>query len=463
VFGNANAIESPQQQGILPFFVPEEGIMTRRFVRAALAVALFGASVAAQAQTEIQWWHSMTGALGERVNEIANGFNASQKDYKVVPVYKGTYPESMTAAIAAFRAGNAPHILQVFEVGTATMMSAKGAIKPVYVMMKEAKEPFDPKNYLAAVAGYYTDSKGNMLSLPFNSSSPVFYVNKDAFKKAGLDPDKAPKTWAEFAVAAAKLKASGQECVYTTGWPSWVHIENFSAWHNLPIGTKSNGMDGLDTEFKINSPQHVAHIQMLADYAKKGWFTYSGRGNQGEARFFSGECAMLTSSSAAQANIRKNAKFDFSVNFLPYHHTIDGAPQNSIIGGATLWVMSGKKADDYKGVTKFFSYLSSPEVQANWHQGTGYVPITNAAFEITKKSGYYERNPGTDTAIRQLNNKAPTANSKGLRFGNFVQGREVIEEEMESVFAGKKDAKTALDQAVVRGNEILRKFEAANK
>ena len=369
----------------------------------------------------------------------------------------------MTAAIAAFRAGNAPHILQVFEVGTATMMNAKGAIKPVYVMMKEAKEPFDPKNYLAAVAGYYSDSKGNMLSLPFNSSTPMFYVNKDAFKKAGLDPEKAPKTWAEFAVAAAKLKASGQECVYTTGWPSWVHIENFSAWHNLPIGTKSNGFDGLDTEFKINSPHHVAHINMLADYAKKGWFTYSGRTNQGEARFFSGECAMLTSSSAAQANIRKNAKFDFSVNFLPYNHTIEGAPQNSIIGGATLWVMSGKKADDYKGVTKFFSYLSSPEVQANWHQGTGYVPITNAAFDLTKKAGYYEKNPGTDTAIRQLNNKTPTANSKGLRFGNYVQGREVIEEEMEAVFAGKKDAKTALDQAVKRGNEILRKFEAANK
>ncbi|MBK9702764.1 MAG: sn-glycerol-3-phosphate ABC transporter substrate-binding protein UgpB [Betaproteobacteria bacterium] len=428
----------------------------------AFAIGLLGAS-SAQAQTEIQWWHSMTGALGDRVNDIANGFNASQKDYKVVPIFKGTYPESMTAAIAAFRAGNAPHILQVFEVGTATMMAAKGAIKPVYIMMKEAKEPFDPKNYLAAVAGYYTDSKGNMLSLPFNSSTPLFYVNKDAFKKAGLDPEKAPKTWAEFAVAAAKLKASGQECVYTTGWPSWVHIENFSAWHNLPIATKSNGFDGFDTEFKINSPHHVAHITMLADYVKKGWFTYSGRTNQGEARFFSGECAMLTSSSAAQGNIRKNAKFDFSVNFLPYNHTIEGAPQNSIIGGATLWVMSGKKADEYKGVTKFLSYVSTTPVQSAWHQGTGYVPITNAAFEATKQSGYYEKNPGTDMAIRQLNNKAPTANSKGLRFGNFVQGREVIEEEMEAVFAGKKDAKTALDQAVKRGNEILRKFQAANK
>jgi sn-glycerol 3-phosphate transport system substrate-binding protein len=433
----------------------------------ALTASLFAAGLlgtsAAQAQVEIQWWHSMTGALGDKVNEIANGFNASQKDYKILPVYKGAYPESMTAAIAAFRAGSAPHILQVFEVGTATMMAAKGAIKPVYQMMKEANEPFDSNNYLAAVAGYYTDSKGNMLSLPFNSSTPVFYINKDAFKKAGLNAEQAPKTWKDFAIAAGKLKASGQSCVYTTGWPSWVHIENFSAWHNLPIGTRENGIAGMDTEFKINSPAHVAHIAMLADFAKNGWFTYSGKRNEAEARFFSGECAMLTSSSGAQANIRKNAKFDFSVNFLPYNDAIAGAPQNSIIGGATLWVMSGKKPAEYKGVTKFFTYLSSTDVQANWHQSTGYVPITNAAFEATKKSGYYEKNPGTDIAIRQLGNKPPTANSKGLRFGNFVQGRDVIEEEMEAVFAGKKEPKAAMDEAVKRANEILRKFEAANK
>ena len=325
------------------------------------AVLLYGT---ARAQTEIQWWHSMQGALNDKLNELASGFNASQKEYKVVAIFKGQYPESMTAAIAAFRAGNAPHILQVFEIGTATMMGAKGAIKPVYQLMKEAGEPFDAKNYLPAVAGYYTDSQGNMLSLPFNSSTPVFYVNKDAFKKAGLDGT-APKTWKEFAVVAGKLKASGQQCVYSTGWPAWVHVENFSAWHNLPIGTRENGIAGTDTEFKINSPQHVMHVGMLADFAKKGLFTYSGRKNEAEARFFSGECAMLTSSSGAQANIRRNAKFDFSVNFLPYHDDIKGAPQNSIIGGASLWVMSGKKPAEYKGVTKFFSYLSSTGVQVD--------------------------------------------------------------------------------------------------
>jgi sn-glycerol 3-phosphate transport system substrate-binding protein len=330
-------------------------------------------------------------------------------------------------------------------------------------MMKEANEPFDPKNYLAAVAGYYTDTQGNMLSMPFNSSTAVFYINKDAFKKAGLNPDQAPKTWKEFTAAAEKLKAAGVQCVYTTGWPSWVHVENFSAWHNVPIGTHENGMGGLDTQFQVNSPLHVRHVAMLADFAKKGLFTYSGRRQEGEDRFISGDCAMLTSSSSAIGKIRKGAKFDFSANFLPYHDDVAGAPQNSIIGGATLWVMAGKKPEEYKGVVKFFSYLSKPEIQMDWHKSTGYVPITNAAFEMTQKSGYYKTEPGADVAIRQLNNKPPTANSKGLRFGNYVQGREVIEEEMEAVFAGKKDAKSAMDEAVRRDNEILRKFEAANK
>jgi sn-glycerol 3-phosphate transport system substrate-binding protein len=431
---------------------------------AALAAAVAAlASPSAQAQTEIQWWHSMTSANGDRIAEMANNFNASQKDYKVVPVYKGSYAESMTAAIAAFRAGKAPHILQVFEVGTATMMAAKGAIVPVYQLMKDAKQPFDPKAYLPAVAGYYTDRKGNMLSLPFNSSTTVFYINKDAFKKAGLDPNAAPKTWKEFAIASGKLKASGQNCVYTTGWPAWVHVENFSTWHNLPISTFENGIASADAEFKINSPQHVAHIQMLADFAKNGWFTYAGRQNQAEAKFFSGECAMLTSSSAAQGVIRANAKFEYSVNFLPYNDTIKGAPQNSIIGGASLWVMAGKQPAEYAGVAKFLAYLSGPELQAKWHQQSGYVPITVAAYELSKSSGYYDKFPGTDVAIRQLQNKPPTANSKGLRFGNYVQGREVIEEEIESVLAGKKDAQTAMDDAVKRANEILRKFKAANK
>ncbi|HJS78810.1 MAG TPA: sn-glycerol-3-phosphate ABC transporter substrate-binding protein UgpB [Burkholderiales bacterium] len=428
---------------------------------ATLAAAMLCAAQA-QAQIEIQWWHSMGGQLGEALNEVANKFNAEQKDYKIVTSYRGSYPESMTAAIAAFRAGQAPHILQVFEVGTATMMAAKGAIKPVYQLMKEQGEPFDPKAYLPTVTGYYSDPQGNMLSLPFNSSTALFYIDRNKFKQAGLPPVP-PKTWKELVAAAEKMKAAGQNCVYTTGWPSWVHVENFSAWHNLPIGTKQNGMAGLDTQFTINSPVHVKHIEMLADMAKRGLFTYAGRTNQADSRFAAGECAMATISAGALGNIIKTGKTDWQISVLPYHDDVKGAPQNSVIGGASLWVMSGRKPEEYKGVAKFMSFLSRSEVQMDWHVKTGYVPITQAAFELTRKSGFYDKNPGRDMAVRQLTNKSPTENSKGLRFGNFVQGRTVIEEELEAAFAGRKSAKAALDDAVRRGNEILRQFEAANK
>ena len=433
-------------------------------MRAVLVPLALGIASGAHAQTEIQWWHSMTGALNDRVNELAKGFNESQKQYKVVPVFKGQYPESMAAAIAAFRSGNAPNILQVFEVGTATMMGAKGAIKPVGAVMRDAGEKFDPKSYISAVAGYYTTSKGEMLSFPFNSSTPVFYYNKDVFAKAGLDPNRAPQTWPEVMAAAAKIKASGaSQCAYTTGWPSWVHVENLSAWHNVPIGTKENGMAGLDTVFQINSPLHVRHWNNLKEWNSKGYFTYAGRTNQAEAKFYSGECAMLTSSSAAQANINRNAKFKYGVAMMPYYADVEGAPQNSIIGGASLWVMSGKPKDHYKGVAKFFTYLSDANRQAEWHQKTGYVPITLAAYDITKASGFYDKNPGTDVSVRQMNNKPPTANSKGLRFGSFVQIRDMFQEEFENMLSGKQDAKTALDNAVRRGDEMLRRFERTAK
>ncbi len=190
-----------------------------KFKHLALSAAIAVSVCApAHAQTEIQWWHSMTAVNNEWVNDLAKQFNESQKEYKVVPTYKGSYDESMTAAIAAFRSGNAPHILQVFEVGTATMMASKGAIVPVGKVMKDAGQKFDPKAYIPAVAGYYTAPNGQMLSFPFNSSTTVFYYNKDAFKKAGLTADKAPATWPEVFDAAAKLKASGHSCPMTLAW-----------------------------------------------------------------------------------------------------------------------------------------------------------------------------------------------------------------------------------------------------
>ncbi len=428
-------------------------------ILAAAAAFAGGLPSAALAATEVEWWHAMGGKLGEKVNEIAEGFNASQSNYTLVPVYKGNYTETMTAAIAAFRANQQPHIVQVFEVGTASMMGAKGAIKPVYQLMAEAGEPFDPAAYLSSVTGYYTDTDGNMLSMPFNSSTPVVYYNKDAFAKAGLDPNAPPATWPEVEDAARKLQAAGYACGFTTGWQSWVQLENFSAWHNVPFATQANGFGGIDTELAFNSPLHVKHVSTLAGWQQEKIFDYGGRRSDSAPKFYNQECGMYMNSSAAYAGVKANAtNFEFGVGSLPYWPDA-GAPQNSIIGGATLWVLGGHDDAEYKGVARFFSYLSSAEVQAEWHQATGYLPITHAAAKLTKEQGFYEANPGTDVAIMQMTGNEPTENSKGLRLGNFVQIRDVINEELEAIWAGDKTAQQGLDDAVNRGNALLRRFE----
>jgi sn-glycerol 3-phosphate transport system substrate-binding protein len=429
---------------------------------ATLALAASAFSVPAQAQVEIQWWHSMAAVNGEWVNDLAKEFNASQKEYKINPTFKGSYDESMTAAVAAFRAGNAPHILQVFEVGTATMMASKGAIVPVGKVMADAGQKFDPKAYIPAVAGYYTAPNGQMLSFPFNSSTTVFYYNKDAFKAAGLDPEKAPVTWPEVALAAAKLKSNGHKCPISIAWQGWTQLESFSAWHNVEFASKQNGLAGLDARLKINSPLHVRHIENLANMAKQGLFVYKGRGNVPEASFVSGECAMMTTSSGFYGNVKKNAKFAFGLAPLPHYQDVPGAPQNTVIGGASLWVMAGKKAEEYKGVAKFFDFVSKPEVQSASHKRTGYLPITMAAFKLTEDSGFYKQNPGTDVAVTQMVRKV-TDKSRGIRLGNYVQIRAIEDEELEQVWAGKKSAKEALDSIVKRGDELLVRFEKANK
>ena len=423
------------------------------------AGALVLGAIPASAQTEIQWWHAMTGGNNEVVVKLAEEFNASQKDYKVVPTYKGSYPDTMNAGIAAFRANNPPHVMQVFEVGTATMMAAKGAIKPVQDLMKEAGETFDPKSYLPAIAGYYSTAKGEMLSFPFNSSSMVMWLNKDQLKKGGVD-EASLKTWPGVFEAAKKLRASvSPTCGFSTAWTTWAHIEQLAAWHNVPLGTKANGLDGFDTELNFNGPLHVKHLTTLVELQKDKSFDYAGRTNTGEGRFTSGECPIFLTSSAFYANVKGNAKFDFAAVPMPYYPDAAGAPQNSIIGGASLWVMGGKKAEEYKGVAKFFTFLSDTDRQMKLHIESGYLPITNAAYEKTRASGFYDKNPGRDTPLVELANKPPTENSRGLRFGNMVQIRDMWSEELEAALQGSKPPQKAMDDAVARGNAVLRQFE----
>ncbi len=437
---------------------------TRRWVFGIVFFTLVAFPVSVLAKpVVIHWWHAHGGRLGEKVNAIVADFNKSQSDYKVVATYKGNYTDTMTAGIAAFRAKKAPHILQVFEVGTASMMAARGAIKPVYEVMAESGLPFDPKVYLPTITGYYTTSDGKMLSLPFNSSTPILYYNKEAFKKAGLDPEKPPKTWPQVAAYAKKLVKAGYKAGFSTAWISWIQLENFSAWHNVPFGTKANGFGGLDTTFVFNGPLQVKHIQHLADWQKDKIFIYGGRRNLGNAKFSSGEVAMYTESSAGYAGFKKTCKFPFGTGMLPYWPDVKGAPQNTIIGGASLWVMAGHPAKEYKAVAAFFNYLAKPEVQADWHTFTGYLPTTMAAYEMLKKQGFYKKHPDMETALKQMTLHKPTENSKGLRFGNFVQERSIIYGELEAIFAGKKTAQQGLDAAVAAGNKLLRKFERANK
>src|SRR6516162_9130801 len=426
---------------------------------AALAVCLTAPLAKAMAEAiELQWWHAMTAVNADRVNKIAADFNASQVGYKIVPVFKGSYAETMNAGVAAYRAGNAPHIIQIFEVGTATMIAAKGAVKPVYQLMAEAGEPFDPNAYLPAVTAYYSTADGKMLSFPFNSSTAITYWNKDAFKKAGLDPDKAPSTWPDTLATAHKLRAGGIACGLTAAWISWTQIEQFSAWHNIPLATKANGLEGADAVLEFNNPIVVKHIGNLAEAQKDKSFDYGGRTSEPEGKFLNGECGMIQTSSAAFGIFKAGAKFDFGMAELPYYPDVPGAPQNSIIGGVSLWVM-GKKPEEYKGVAKFFTFLSQTDLQQQLHEETGYLPITKAAYDATKASGFYEKNPGREIPVIQMTAKPPTANSRGLRLGNLVQIRDIIAEDFEAVFAGNVDAHTALDDAVKRGNALLRQFE----
>ncbi len=427
-----------------------------------LVVAALLLVAPAQAATEIMWWHAMSGELGKQLERLAADFNASQSDYRIVPAYKGNYTETVTAAIFAFRSRSQPAIVQVNEIATATMMAARGAIYPVFELMRDQSEAFAPSAYLPAVAGYYADVDGNMLSFPFNASTPILYYNKDMFRSAGLDPSVPPKTWPELGVVAKRLRAAGAMCGVTTSWPSWINVENFSAFHNLPIATKANGFSGLDAQLIFNNPLVVRHIAQLAQWQADKTFDYSGRGQTAEPRFQKGECGVFIGSSGTRADIKANSKFEVGYGMMPYDPDVQGAPQNSIIGGATLWVLRDRPRAEYAGVAKFFAYLSRPEVQAAWHQNTGYLPITRAAFDLSRTQGFYERNPGASISIEEVTLKPPTDNSKGIRLGSFVLIRDVIEEELEQVFAGKRSAQAAMDNAVERGNRLLRQFERAN-
>jgi sn-glycerol 3-phosphate transport system substrate-binding protein len=441
----------------------------RTLLAASAAIAsapLIRTARAQAAKTKIIWWHAMTAALGQEVNRLTDAFNASQTEVEVTAIYKGGYPDVLTATIAAYRAGQAPHIAQIFEVGTGTMLAAGKAVKQIWELAKETGVTIDPNSYIASVRGYYSLADGRMASMPFNSSTAVMWINRDAFRKAGLDPAKPPATWPEVVAAAQAIKAkSAAEIPMTTAWPTWIQLEQYSALHNIPFATEGDGFDGLNATLAINSKPHVKHVARLLEMAKEGTFKYGGRDNAADPLLVSGQAGIHFDSSGMRGDLVKNAKYDWATAFLPYDPEIIKTPLNSIIGGASLWPMTapGRTPAEYKAVAQFLTFLSTPENAAAWHQHTGYVPVTLAGFELSKQQGFYTKNPGADLPVLQLTRGTVTNNSRGLRLGRLPEIRNIIQEELEKALQGGQTAQQAMDNAVTRGNRVLREFEKSVK
>jgi sn-glycerol 3-phosphate transport system substrate-binding protein len=427
-------------------------------IAAFLAVALCLLPAHA-ATTTIELWHAMDGPHGEYLGEVVKRFNASQNEYAVNAVYKGGYDETVAAAVTAQLQGKGPVIVQVYDVATMNMMVAKNLVKPASQVLAESGERLPADAYAPAVTSYYSDAKGNLAAVPFNTSTPVLYYNKDAFVKAGV-PDAPMKTWYDVQEALLKVyESQATRCGLTTTWPSWVLLENTLSWHNQEFATLNNGFDGANAQLGFNTRLAIRHLSLMTSWVKSRIFTYSGRRNEGEAAFMRGDCAMLTASSAAYGDLVRNASFRFGVMPIPHYDDLSQATHHTTMGGAALWAMAGKKPAEYKAAAKFFAFVAKPEMQAYWHQNTGYLPLGAAAYQISSKAGFYEKYPGTDVAIQQIIGKGlPSSHSRGVRLGNYAQIRAVIDEEIEQAFELKKAPKEALDDAVRRGNEILHRF-----
>lgn len=409
-----------------------------------IVLLLCAASLMATATAaDIRLWHSMSGVRGAEFARLVARFNASQAQYRVIATYKGAYDEAVVEAVTARRTPRAPHIVQASELGGAYLVEQKDVARPLWQVMAEAgtalrlESAFGPGEELL-------DADGRWLALPLGHSTPVLYYNRDAFRIAMLDPAKPPATWYDMVPVLAALVASGSECGLTLAWPASLLLENMAAWHN-------QAFIGPDARLVFNNRLAVRWVSTLATWQKSGYFTHT---REAEARFAAGECALLAASSANYAELRRRVKFELGVAPFPYYDDFDGAPLNTLSAGPALWIMAGRPRADYAGVARFLAFFARPDVQAQWHQKTGLVPLTAAAYELSRKQGFYATHPGHEIAVRQLIVKG-TPNWKSLRLGQFPRLRSIIDQELESAWQGRKTSVDALNAAVARGNAFL--------
>lgn len=415
--------------------------------------------VLAAQPVKIIFWHSMAGNLGTALQDLVRDYNQSQHNYEIVLRYKGSYFETLNTMIAAFRANQQPDLVQIFEAGTATLTKPGGAIIPIYKIMQISGQSFNPKIFIPAIHDYYSDAQGRLLAMPFNASTTVMYFNRDAFVKAGLDPQHPPVTWPEVHQAAMKLLAAGYSCGFTTAWPSWTQIESFSAWHDIPLANQENGMQGNADAIDLTHPKLIYHIEQLAKWQEKRVFQYAGRADSAQVLFTNQHCPMLIQSSGAMASLKKLTRFKLGVAPLPYWPQFSGAPRTTLVGGGAIWALSGKSKAIYLGIADFVKYLAGSAVEYKWQVATGYLPITQHAYYLSKKHKYYKRHPGAEIAINELIQRKTSKNSRGLRLGNYARIRDINNEALESAWSGRMSVADALKRANLETNLVLERFK----
>lgn len=434
--------------------------MKKTIIRTILAAGIAAIAIPASAKTELQWWHAMGGRLGEVVDEIATNYNASQSEYEIIPTYKGGYEDTMTAGIAAFRAKQQPHIIQIFDAGAATIINAPGATIPVADLMQEYGKGFDIEDYIEGVRYFYADSAGKMIGMPFNASTPLLYFNKEAFAKAGIANP--PATWEEFEEMAPKLKAAGYTALAQSHSP-WILSENFHSRHNLQLATGNNGYDSTDVEILYNNDSMKMHWGKMKEWLDNGHYGFYGRAwGDNQDAFVQKKVAMWMGSSGSFGGLKKSTDFEFGTTFLPYWKSVIDEPKGTFIGGAALFAMSGKPDAEYKGVADFFSYMTNPANQVFWHKETGYVPITTAAYDVAKAEGYYNESPDAEVGILQLSQPGGEW-TKGYRLGYYVQIRDVMYSKFDDIFSGKSSVDDAFAEMEAESNKLLARFAATYK
>ena len=409
-------------------------------VRRALAALAISAAAPALAVTEIELYHQLDVTRSERLGDLVEQFNGQNKEYKVSLVQKALNGTPAPLNLAT------PATILAFSQN-------QGNFRPVHRVMAEAKEKFDGKAIAPELRVRVADDKGNLVALPLAMSTPVLYYNKAAFKKAGLDPNKPPKTWWEVQDMAGKLRDAGLRCPYTTSWLSWIHIDNTAALNAGDIADAKGN-------FSFNSLVQVKHVALLASWYKTSYFKYYGRRDEADRHFSAGECGMLTSGSELAATLRDSTGLDVGVAPLPYYDDVHGAPQHTLVDGASLWIGEGRKPAEYKAAAAFIQFLLTPEIQVEITRMGGFLPMTPVARAVANSKLLAGDLAGMNVAYAQVKKEGAT---HPVRVSQIEPVRIIVDEELEAVWAGKKTAKEALDTAVARGNVLaLTNGSAAN-